>query len=55
MNEESNPDQPPLLPRSAWSSQVSYLRIVFKVKKALDKIEQEFNSQRGPASDGENS
>ncbi|MBH8553541.1 hypothetical protein I8751_14405 [Nostocaceae cyanobacterium CENA357] len=30
-----------LLPRSAWSSQVAYLRILFRAKKALDRIEQE--------------
>ncbi|BAT55113.1 hypothetical protein NOS3756_40910 [Nostoc sp. NIES-3756] len=28
-----------LLPRSAWNSQVAYLRAVFRAKKALDKIE----------------
>lgn len=32
---------PTLLPRSAWSSQVAFLRILFKAKKALDRIEQE--------------
>ncbi|WP_066424368.1 hypothetical protein [Anabaena sp. 4-3] len=31
----------PLLPRSAWSSNVAYLRAMFKVKKALDRIEAE--------------
>ncbi|WP_445635836.1 hypothetical protein NSTC745_00627 [Nostoc sp. DSM 114161] len=30
-----------LLPRSAWSSQVAYLRVLFRAKKALDRIEQE--------------
>nr|AVH79632.1 hypothetical protein [Nostoc sp. PCC 9201] len=30
-----------LLPRSAWSSQVAYLRVIFRTKKALDRIEQE--------------
>ncbi|GAX36787.1 hypothetical protein [Nodularia sp. NIES-3585] len=33
--------QEPLLPRSAWNSQLVYLRLVFRAKKALDKIEQE--------------
>lgn len=33
--------QQPLLPRSAWDSQVTYLRTLFRVKKALDLIEQE--------------
>jgi hypothetical protein len=29
----------PLLPRSAWASQVAYLRVLFRVKKRLDRIE----------------
>ncbi|MBN3949501.1 MAG: hypothetical protein HWQ38_24775 [Nostoc sp. NMS7] len=33
--------QEPLLPRSAWNSQLPYLRIVFRAKKALDRIEKE--------------
>jgi hypothetical protein len=33
------PNSQPLLPRSAWASQVSYLRVLFKVKKRLDQIE----------------
>ncbi len=37
-------DRPSLLPRSAWTSQVNYLRILFKVKKRLDQIENEVNS-----------
>lgn len=32
---------PPLLPRTAWNSQVTFLRTIFRVKKALDRIEQE--------------
>ncbi|QIR37101.1 hypothetical protein HCG51_10405 [Tolypothrix sp. PCC 7910] len=31
----------PLLPRLAWNSQIAYMRVVFKAKKALDRIEQE--------------
>ncbi|MDF5728894.1 MAG: hypothetical protein PUP92_12925 [Rhizonema sp. PD38] len=31
----------PLLPRSAWDSQLAYLRVVFRAKKALDRIEKE--------------
>ncbi|GET36134.1 hypothetical protein MiSe_08820 [Microseira wollei NIES-4236] len=31
----------PLLPRSAWGSQVAFLRVVFRAKKALDRIERE--------------
>ena len=43
---ELNTDSPQaeanlLLPRSAWNSQVAFLKILFKVKRALDKIEQE--------------
>jgi hypothetical protein len=30
-----------LLPRSAWNSQLAYLRAVFRAKKALDRIEKE--------------
>ncbi|TVP63785.1 MAG: hypothetical protein EA343_06885 [Nodularia sp. (in: Bacteria)] len=33
----------PLLPRSAWNSQLAYLRLVFRAKKALDRIEDEPN------------
>jgi hypothetical protein len=32
---------PPLLPRSAWNSQMAFLKVVFRAKKALDKIEKE--------------
>jgi hypothetical protein len=31
----------PLLPRSAWNSQVALLRVLFRTKKALDRIETE--------------
>jgi hypothetical protein len=30
---------PAILPRSAWESQIAYLRAVFRAKKALDEIE----------------
>ena len=30
-----------LLPRSAWNSQIVYLRLLFRAKKALDRIEKE--------------
>jgi hypothetical protein len=30
---------PLLLPRSAWVSQIAYLRVLFIVKKKLDQIE----------------
>ncbi|WP_230968017.1 hypothetical protein [Nostoc sp. WHI] len=32
---------PTLLPRSAWNSQLDYLRLIFRAKKALDRIEKE--------------
>ncbi|MBD2664914.1 hypothetical protein B6N60_01017 [Richelia sinica FACHB-800] len=32
---------PPLLPRLAWDSQITYLRNIFRAKKALDRIEKE--------------
>ncbi|QLE55853.1 hypothetical protein [Nostoc sp. TCL26-01] len=31
---------PTLLPRAAWDSQLAYLRVLFRAKKALDRIEQ---------------
>lgn len=33
-------DEPSLLPRSGWNSQVTYLRVLFRVKKRLDEIEE---------------
>jgi hypothetical protein len=32
---------PPLLPRSAWNSQIAFLRVVFRAKQALDRVEKE--------------
>ncbi len=32
---------PRLLPRATWNSQVAYLRVLFRAKKALDRIEKE--------------
>ena len=32
-----------LLPRSAWNSQLAYLRVILKAKLALDRIEKEAN------------
>lgn len=32
---------PSLLPRSAWNSQVTFLRAIFRAKRGLDRIEQE--------------
>ena len=29
---------PRLLPRTAWNSQVAYLRVLFRAKKAMDRI-----------------
>ncbi|NEQ77476.1 MAG: hypothetical protein F6K23_33395 [Okeania sp. SIO2C9] len=34
----------PLLPRSAWNTQVAFLRAMFRAKKALDKIDRESNT-----------
>ncbi|MDZ8227293.1 MULTISPECIES: hypothetical protein [unclassified Nostoc] len=33
--------QATLLPRSPWNSQLAYLRVLFRAKKALDRIEKE--------------
>lgn len=30
---------PLLLPRSAWDNQVTYLKVLFRVKKKLDRVE----------------
>jgi hypothetical protein len=38
----------PLLPRSAWNSQVAFLRVLFKAKKALDRIEMEAGVLKTP-------
>jgi hypothetical protein len=35
----------PLLPRSAWNSQVAYLRAVFRAKKALDLAVLEYEEE----------
>ena len=32
---------PRLLPRTNWNSRVAYLRVIFRAKKALDRIEKE--------------
>ena len=32
-----------LLPRSAWTSKLGYLRVILKAKLALDRIEKEAN------------
>ena len=40
-NEDQISSLSPVLPRSAWNSQVAYLRVLFKAKKALDRIEKE--------------
>ena len=32
----------PLLPRSAWNSQVTYLKVLLKAKQALDKNARNF-------------
>ncbi len=48
MDNSQDVDSPlPLLPRSAWTSQVPLLRAVFRAKKALDRIEQEAGVLRG--------
>ncbi|NEO12626.1 MULTISPECIES: hypothetical protein [unclassified Moorena] len=45
---QTDVDSPlPLLPRSAWTSQVALLRVIFRAKKALDRIEQEAGLLRG--------
>ncbi len=40
----SNPpmEQIPLLPRSAWNSEITRLKVLFKAKQALDREEKAF-------------
>ncbi len=41
-DQQTQVDSPlPLLPRSAWNSQLAYFRLVLKAKRALDRIEAE--------------
>jgi hypothetical protein len=44
----NNPEPSPLLPRSGWNNQIAYLRILFKTKKRLDEIEQNFQNRTEP-------
>ena len=37
---------PPLLPRSAWNSQLAFLRVAFRAKQALDRVEKEADMLR---------
>jgi hypothetical protein len=39
------PEPSQLLPRAGWNNQVAYLRVLFKTKKRLDEIEQNFQSR----------
>ncbi|MDF5714162.1 MAG: hypothetical protein PUP93_09775 [Rhizonema sp. NSF051] len=36
-----------LLPRSAWNSHLAYLKIMFRAKKALERIEKEAGIVKG--------
>lgn len=38
-NSASSETITPLLPRSAWNSQIAFLRVMFRAKKALDRLE----------------
>lgn len=38
--------QEPLLPRSAWTNQLAYLRALFRAKKALDLAGKEANREQ---------
>ncbi|MGM3308757.1 hypothetical protein ACSQ6I_22735 [Anabaena sp. WFMT] len=40
-SEDSSDTPQRLLPRLAWDSQITYLRLLFRAKKALDRIEKE--------------
>ena len=45
-SQSSSDALPSLLPRLAWDSQVTYLRLLFRAKKALDRIEKEAGISR---------
>ncbi len=45
-SQSSSDVSPHLLPRLAWDSQVTYLRLLFRAKKALDRIEKEAGISR---------
>jgi hypothetical protein len=45
------PAVPSLLPRSAWHSQVAYLKTVLKAKQRLDQREQEWLRRAEPPRD----
>ena len=36
----------PLLPRSAWQSQLTFLKVLLKAKQALDKSESSFHQKQ---------
>ncbi|MGH1395039.1 MAG: hypothetical protein ACRAVC_13565 [Trichormus sp.] len=38
---ETSSQVEPILPRSAWNSQIAHLKLLFRAKKALERIEQE--------------
>ncbi|MBW4615625.1 MAG: hypothetical protein KME21_20580 [Desmonostoc vinosum HA7617-LM4] len=40
-NITTSESQATLLPRSSWNSQLTYLKVVFRAKRALDRIEKE--------------
>lgn len=40
------PENAAILPRSAWNSQLTYLKLKMKAKQALDKAEQELSRVR---------
>ncbi|AFY48966.1 hypothetical protein Nos7524_3163 [Nostoc sp. PCC 7524] len=47
ISDQNQVDSPQiLLPRSAWNSQIAYLRLLFKAKKALDRIEEAAGLQK---------
>ncbi|NJM56839.1 MAG: hypothetical protein HC857_04490 [Synechococcales cyanobacterium RU_4_20] len=48
------PEPLPLLPRSAWNSEVTRLKLLFKAKQALDREEQAFRA-RTPIADSPHS
>ncbi len=34
---QKQPENPPLLPRSPWKSQLTHMKIILKAKQSLDK------------------
>ena len=46
LNPSNDNSQLPILPRSAWSSELAFLKAMLKAKQALDKKEKLFSKHK---------